>query len=388
MTPIDGVTFREYHPSDRASTAELLSLVYRSGEPYAEADPFLEGEESAYVAEKDGRIVAFFEVGPMQATLPRAPVACAGIAAVAVRPEVRSTGIGRAFMRWALPVLRDHGYAMASLYAFRESFYRAVGYEVVGRRFKVVCPQHRLPRVASDLPVRAMDADGWKDAVPVYEAFAARYAGMNMRTPAQWMTVTRGTGGKTRLFLIGEPAEAYAVVHLQSAFWEEQTVSEVAWSTADGYQGLLAFFRSLAANKTRLAWYEPGDSPFVASHMDQGIAVSLERLMMSRILDVPTTLAGLRPVGSGALTFEVRDPDLADGHGVWDVRWADGRVTAERSTGTPSASMSIGALTQAVHGEPCAEELAASGAIECASGSLEALVQLFPRGRAYCMDFY
>ena len=388
MTPIDGVTFREYEAArDRESAADLLSQVYRSGEPYPDGEDFA-ADGPAYVAERDGRVVAFFVVCPMRTTLPTGPVPCAGIAGVAVRPEARGTGVGRAMMRWALPVLRERGYAMASLYAFRESFYRVVGYEVVGRRFKIVCPQHRLPRVTSNLPVRAMDADGWRGALPVYEAFAARYTGMNMRTPAQWMTVTRGTGGKTRLFLIGEPAEAYAVVHLQGAFWEEQTVSEAAWSSPEGYNGLLAFFRSIASNKTHLAWYEPGDSPFLANHLDQGVQVCVERWMMSRILDVPAAVAGLRPAGSGALTLEVSDPDLPECAGVWDVRWSEGSVVVVRGSGAPDATISIGALTQAVHGEPCAEELAVAGAIRCAPESLAALTQLFPRSRAYCMDFY
>lgn len=389
MSRIEGVAFREYEEArDREQTADLLALVYRNGEPYPEGHMFVEGDEHGYVAERDGRIVAFFVVGPMQATMPAGPLRCAGIAAVAVRPEARSTGIGRAMMRWAVPQLRERGYSLASLYAFRESFYRPVGYEVVGLRYKIVCPHHRLPRVPSDLPVRAMDEDGWKDAVPVYEAFASRYTGMNLRSPAQWLTVTRGTGGKTRLFVIGEPAQAYAVTHLQSAFWEEQMVSEVAWSSPEGYHGLLAFFRSLCANKTQLAWYEPGDSPFLHRHLDQGIKVSVERWMMSRILDVPTAIAALHPAGSGSLSLEVRDPELPDNAGVWDLRWSEGTIEAKRGSGAPEASASIGALTQALHGEPSAEELLAAGGLECAPQAVARLTDLFPRRRAYCMDFY
>lgn len=388
MSRIEGVSFREYDETrDRAQTADLLSLVYRSGEPYPETEKFVEGEEHAYVAERDGRIVAFFLVGPMRSTMPASPLKCAGIAGVAVRPEARSLGIGRAMMRWAVPELRARGYALASLYAFRESFYRTVGYEAVGRRFRIVCPQHRLPAVASPLPVRAMDENGWREASPVYDAFASRYAGMNLRSPAQWLTVTRGTGGKTRLYVIGEPAEAYAVVHLQNAFWEEQMVSEVAWSSPGGYRGLLAFFRSLCANKTQLAWYEPGDSPFLAFHLDQGVKVSLERWMMSRILDVPSALAALGPAGEGSVVLSVDDGDVPENSGAWTVQWSEGQVVATRG-GEPEVAFTIGTLTQALHGEPGAAELAGCGALECTDDVRERLEILFPRGRAYCMDFF
>ncbi|MCO5297048.1 MAG: GNAT family N-acetyltransferase [Fimbriimonadaceae bacterium] len=388
MSPTDGVRFREYTDAqDREQAAELLSLVYRSGEPLPEDRPLVEGDGHAYVAERDGRILAYFEVLPMRATMPRHPVRCAGIAAVAVRPEARGGGLGREMMRWSLPRLRERGYAMASLYAFRESFYRPVGYEVVGRRFRIVCPQSRLPSVASPLEVRAMDEEGWTLAAPVYEAFASNYSGMNLRSPDQWKTVTRGTGGKTRLFVIGDPAEAYAVVHLQSAFWEQQAVSEVAWSSGAGYNGLLAFFRSLASNKSALAWYEPGDSPFLARSLDQGVQVSLERWMTSRVLDVPTVLAALQPAGEGSLGIDVLDPELPENAGQWTVSWSEDGMETVRG-GTPEASASIGALTQAAHGEPCAEELVIAGVMQCQPEARRRLQTLFPRGRAYCMDFF
>lgn len=388
MSPTDGVHFREYvETEDRDQTAGLVTLVYRSGNPLAEGDPLVEPGDHAYVAERDGRIVAFFEVLPMQATMPGGSVRCAGIAAVAVRPEERGSGIGRAMMRWALPQLRERGYAMASLYAFRESFYRPIGYEVVGRRFRIVCPQHRLPSVSSDLPVRAAEETEWRLAEPVYKAFASNYSGMNLRSPEQWKTVTRGTGGKTRLYLIGDPAEAYAVVHLQAAFWEQQSVSEVAWSSGAGYRGLLAFFRSLASNKSHLAWFEPGDSPFVARWLDQGVTVCVERWMMSRILDVDAALSALKPHGEGSLGIEVQDPDLPENAGVWTVRWTQGRVEVARG-GEPEVWSTIGALTQAAHGEPSAVELAASEMLRCRPEALNRLAALFPRGRAYCMDFF
>lgn len=388
MSPTDGVRFREYEESrDRGQAAELLSLVYRSGEPMPEDRPLVDGEGHAYLAERDGRVLAYFEVLPMRATLPRHPVPCAGIAAVAVRPEARSGGLGRAMMRWALAPLRERGYAMASLYAFRESFYRPVGYEVVGRRFQIVCPHARLPHVSSELAVHAADEEGWQRAAPVYEVFARRYSGMNLRSPEQWKTVTRGTGGKTRLFLIGDPAEAYAVVHLQGAFWEQQRVSEVAWSSKAGYDGLLAFFRSLAANKSHLAWYEPGDSPFLARSLDQGVEVSLERWMMSRALDVPTVLRALKPLGEGTLGIDVLDPAIPEHAGPWTITWSSEGIEAKQG-GDAEATLPVGAFTQAAHGEPCAEELLEAGTAQCRPEARPRLAQLFPRGRAYCMDFF
>lgn len=382
---------REYEDAkDREQTADVFAQVYRSGEPMP-ADEKVQGEdESVFVAELDGRIVGAFIVEHMQATLAGAnAVRCGGIAGVAVRPDARQKGVAGAMMRWAIDRLRSDGYAMSHLYGFRESFYRRLGWEVCGRRLKITCPQHRLPRVESTLEVRELEGlQAWTEVEQTYNAFARQYSGMNLRTRSHWIQATRGTKRLARLYAAGDPAEAYCVVHVQTAFWEEQHISEFAWATPEGYRAMLTFFGNVASNKTAISWHEPSDSPFLSSYLDQGVQVAIVRPIMYRILDIPSALAGLAPAGEGALSLQVTDAEVPANSGAWHVEYGSGRATA-----TPAREgeieIDVRALSQALLGEPSFEMLLAHGSLRAPSGEeVEAARRLFTPRPTYCMDFF
>ena len=383
--------FRPYRePEDREATADIFAQIYRSGEPWA-ADEQVEDEDmSVYVGDLDGRIVAAWVVRHMGATLAaESSVRCGGVAGVAVRPDARSSGVGTSLMRWAIQRMRDDGYALSHLYAFRESWYRRLGWEVCGARMKIQCPQHRLPEIRSNLQAREVLGEGaWKVIEPVYQSFASNYSGMNVRTASQWVTVTRGTKSLARVFAIGDPAEAYCVSHVQTAFWEEQHVSEVAWSSREGYDALLAFLRSVASNKTALTWYEPPDSPFLAQHTEQGVKVSLDRPIMYRVLDLEVSLSALRPDGAGEFTMAVLDEDVPENRGPWRIAFGAHGIEIAKAVDA-DIEIDIRRLSQAVLGEPSFATLLRHGLIRCGSeGAAAAAAKLFSPRPVYCMDFF
>src|SRR5438046_3116937 len=130
---------RDSRPEDLDQLANVWSNTFNRGQPYLD-EPLIEEWERAYVAELDGRIVGAFSNYQMRTQCRGAELPNAGIAAVGVLPEHRHKGIGRDMMRWSLPALKEQGFALASLYAFRESYYRNFGYEVAGRRWEIFCP--------------------------------------------------------------------------------------------------------------------------------------------------------------------------------------------------------------------------------------------------------
>nr|HWA84206.1 GNAT family N-acetyltransferase [Fimbriimonadaceae bacterium] len=141
------IVVRPYEPQDQEQTWHVRAMTYNSGRPipieqqvYRTATP--------YVGELDGRIVGTFVIMDMTCTRgSRAAWKTGGIAGVAVLPEARQAGVGGAMMRWALRHMRENGYVLAALYAFRETYYRKFGYEVCGLRHKVTCPTSRLPKI-------------------------------------------------------------------------------------------------------------------------------------------------------------------------------------------------------------------------------------------------
>ena len=126
-------------------------------------------------------MLAAFKIHDMTATRGEAVIKCGGVAAFAVSPEYRGAGIGQDLMLWAMKRKRDENLPLASLYAFKESYYRKLGWEVAGWRYRITCPNARLPKNRCELPVNRLKQSDWLRLQPAYKQFAMRYSGMNIR---------------------------------------------------------------------------------------------------------------------------------------------------------------------------------------------------------------
>ena len=123
---------RPYEPRDIEGFWRVGDLTYNSGQTTPLENRTFKNRRG-FVGELDGEVLGIFSV--VDFTCNRGPdtvLKCAGIAGVAVSPAHRHLGVGSKMMAWAIPHLKAEGYQMASLYGFRESFYRKAGYEVCG----------------------------------------------------------------------------------------------------------------------------------------------------------------------------------------------------------------------------------------------------------------
>jgi predicted acetyltransferase len=276
---------------------------------------------------------------------------------------------------------------MASLYAFREPFYRRFGYEVCGKRLKITCPAARLPKIASQLPIRRLRPEDWRELDGCYSRYAHARSGLSLRTEKLWTRVLAENRPLT-IYAAGDPVEAYAVVSHNWAFWSTDHVSDVAWCTRSGYEALFEIFGGLAINKMALSWFEPSDSPFYASYLDQGVEVAVDRPVMYRVCDVPGALRSLRPQGRGEFTLRVRDEVVPETAGPWRVRFSPGTVEVE-PCGDAEIDMDIRPFAQAFLGEPGLADLRRAGVVECTSeAAWVAASELLPASPVICADFF
>jgi predicted acetyltransferase len=279
---------------------------------------------------------------------------------VAVLPEVRQRGIGHEMMLWSLAEMKRRGHALAALYAFRESYYRRLGYEVVGRRFKLTVPQHRLPRLDVDMLLRQLTTSDLHLLDPCYREFGRKVAGVNHRTAHQW----NQRMGKTPplIYAVGDPVQAYAWVSFEGTFWEPLTVGEFVYSSIESYRNLLGALAGLCINRSALVWYEPSTGPYLTRYLDQGSIAALERPAMFRVLDVPAALRCLLPLPglSGEFTFEVDDPQMPENSGPWRVIYdADGVIVTRCDEA--ALHFDVPTFTQALLGEPSLTQLMSEG---------------------------
>src|SRR5689334_1143208 len=107
----------------------VRELTYNNGQPIPPEKRVVSTTARAFVAESNDEITGAYVVLDLTCTCRGALLNCGGIAAVAVHPAVRASGVGSAMMRQAVRDMRDQGIQMASLYAYREWYYRRFGYE-------------------------------------------------------------------------------------------------------------------------------------------------------------------------------------------------------------------------------------------------------------------
>lgn len=381
------MVIRAYEETDRGELSRIWSIAFRGGRPRPEEEPIVE-DNSVYVAEKAGKLVGGFTIEHMTATRGEATLRCGGVAAVAVLPEHRHEGIGRDMMLFALNEMKAKGFAVSSLYAFREGYYRAFGWECCGKRFKIQVPTEKLPDVKTGLAVRQASSDEWGELRRVYERFARRYSGMNIRTESQWRWVVREGDPQPHVYIVGNPAEAYLIIRQLGEFWGDTQVSEVVWDSIEGYDGVLATLRNLGINRTSIWWYEPSDGPFVVGNLERGVEVSLSRPIMFRAIDVRVALEGLVAEGEGEFTLGIEDELIPSNRGPFRVRYSPAGVSVEDAS-SAELEMDVRQFTQALLGEPSLDRLLVHGLVRVRSeGAAKAACSLLSARPTYCLDFF
>lgn len=383
----------KFEPCTKENQAELFRLwadVWARGQAYAPEDQCLEPGEQAFLAIEDGRCAGAWMEYAVDLTRGFDTLKGIGVAGVAVPGEYRHAGVGKAMMREALKRMRERGIAVATLYGFRESYYRQFGYEVCGLRYRITCPHECMPRLQPDLPIRRINPDDLSPIKPCYETFARNHSGMWLRTDHYWKR--RLGKSPPMIYAAGDPVEAYCWTSMEGSFWDELRFGEVVWSTPRGYHSILALMEGLAINRGSIVWNEPTRSPFVAEFMQEKTLVATERLIMYRAVDVPQSVRSLSPVSadvSGSFSIEVDDVLLPENRGPWRITYGNGKVQVEKQSEPADIGMSIKRFSQLLMGEPNAHTLADCGLMRLGRAEvLDQALMVFSPKTVACWDFF
>lgn len=377
---------RPFRPEDADAYFEIMSATYGSGVPVSAEDRKLPTTRTC-VAEIGGAVAGVAKMNDYVCTRGAAELRSAGIAAVAVSPAHRRSGVGAALVSWAVRFAREEGFEVSSLYPFRAPYYRKFGYETVGKRLTIHSPAPRLPKPKSDLCVRKLVPTDWQLIRTCYEGFARARSGFHIRDEKRWNDVLTARDHPVA-YGFGDPLEAYAIVAHKADFWETQKVAEVAWTTEAGHRAILAWFSGLVENKTAVEWSEPSDSPYVARFNDQGVDIKLAQPIMMRAVNVEAAIRRLRPSASGELTFEVLDELIPENRGPWRASFSENRVEIDKC-GQADLTFDSGSFACALMGEPSVLDLARNGLVQVReSAAVSAAARLLPPLPVSCWDFF
>lgn len=384
---MEGLVSHVLQPEESGRFHRIWEFVYNKGNALPEGRSWTYDGDIVLGVEVHGQPAGAAILGRHQVNRSGATLSMGAVAEVGVLPEYRLAGVGREIMRLALETMVEEGMQLSCLYAFREPYYRNMGYEVSGIRTEIKCPGHRLPNPPVTLPLRQISAQDFHELKPCYEAFARAHNGATLRTDAQWR---RRFGIRTPLiYAVGDPVEAYFWTQMEGWFWEDLSLGEVVWSTARGYESLMGALNGLCINRTALTWFEPEQGPFAAQYLDQGMSVSASRWTMWRVLDMVSSMEALRPHSTGSFVVQIEDENLAANTGSWLVEFSPEGVSCSRTQQSPDIVAGIAPWSQAFLGSPSLTRLVELGKIECKDPEkLRVASNLLSPNSVVCTEFF
>ncbi len=372
--------FKTADEGDHDALNHIWAHVYGDGDTSEALDPPSDGQ-TYYIGYVDGTPAWAAQTHTYD--IVRRPwdftLKCAGVAGVATLVEHRNSGLAQFCMRRLLEECRSLKFDVSLLYAYRDSYYRKVGYGTCGWRWHIKVPATRLPKLVPQLPARQLKAEECESALGAcYLQFISKFSGSHVRSSASWK---QRLGRKPSfIYAVGDPVEGYFWGRGKE-FWGELEIGELAWSTRKGYESVLATIRGMANNQTTVSWNEPARSPYLSQYFDQDSEFTMHRPTMARIIDLPGLLAKV-PGGDG-LVIEVDDPCLPENSGRWACGPSAGRTDKETNASGP-----IAAWSQALFGQPSVDDLITEGQIDAQPNVVPLLNQLLPASPVVCMEFF
>jgi predicted acetyltransferase len=255
-------------------------------------------------------------------------VPMAGIAGVVVSPEYRGRGVGNRLMRGVLERSRELGAPLTALYPATVPFYRHLGYEFGGGRYRFTFPASELRRLGGkETGLRRgvpEDAQLLLDLVGTIRA-ANRESG-----PLVWPVseVRRWLEDDQNFCYIAE--DGFVVYAWDSG---DLRVDELV---AGSEQTLRALWSTVGTGssiaKSVHVYAAPQDPVHLLAGTEAAIDTQVQRWMF-RLVDAPAAFAarGWAPGAELELPLELTDPELPDNAGSWSLRVSSGGAELVRA---------------------------------------------------------
>ncbi|HET9327083.1 MAG TPA: GNAT family N-acetyltransferase [Candidatus Eisenbacteria bacterium] len=383
------IRYRPARRTDVETLAELGSRTYRVASVEKRREFYTDHPRftlrDVRVVELEGQVVASLVLYPLQAWVRGQKLPLTGIGSVAVSPEHRRRGVGEAAMRAALREMRQRANHLSILYAFRNSYYRKLGYGVIEHLHQLAVSASNLPLADESRRVRRLMLPDRSAVEALYERVAQQGHFAISRTaewwerrlwnyPGDWVVYEGRRRGQVEGYLY------YEVENSHGPFRLAVSLNEFVAATPEAHRGLVGHLASLRDQVEEIHHASPHDGAWAAllrtaqnlrpaaeigPYLDTG---GLATGAMMRITDVKGALEMLPITSSatGEIALEIQDPVLPVNARVYHVTAREGRlhVGPEPSRRLPRLSAAIDVLSPIVTGT-----LSAARAVEVSLAS-------------------
>ncbi|MCU1370193.1 MAG: family N-acetyltransferase [Ilumatobacteraceae bacterium] len=348
-----------------------------------------------------GEVAAASHIRPFRQWFGGRAVPLAGFSPVAVLPEHRGAGLGRAVTAGQYADLRERGEVIAGLFPASLALYRAVGFECAGSYVHRRFPANDIARIrpARPVDVRRGTVD---DVAAVHRCHASAAPGRDGtvdRSTLWWEDRLPPDLDATMLYVVDDPGApgelvGYAIYRHGTArapYDYSVVVSEVLSNDPDVVRALWRVVASSGSQAPDLDVIGPAEDDLflLADHAAPDVVRSEIRWML-RLVDVPGAVAARGwPAGaSGRVHLAVVDEHAPWNHGTWILEVADGEARATPG-GDGTVEASIGGLSSWWAGYAPATRLARTGHLRSADRrALVTMDGLLPAAPPVLPDFY
>lgn len=387
---------------DLAGMGECFRLGF--GARDAEREEWIRGldpDRAVVVRGHRGEVAAAAHIRPLEQWFGGRAVPLAGFSPVAVLPEHRGKGWGRAVTAGHYPDLRDRGEVIAGLFPASVALYRSVGFELAGSYVhrRIPAAHFVAMRPGPEVRVRRGTVDDVAAVHRCYERLASRVDGSVTRTTAWWARRLPPDLADTVLYVVDDPQRpgdlrgygSYRHGKARAPYDYSVVVSEVHADDGDALRALWRVIGSSGSQAPDVEVIGPADDLlFLLLGASDPLAVRSEIRWMLRLVDAAGAVAarGWRPGLRGRVDLEI-----ADEHAPWNAgRWrleVDQGAASLVPGGAGTIEVGIGALSSWWAGYARARTLAATGLLRAADEpALATLDALGATSPPVLVDFY
>lgn len=349
-----------------------------------------------------GGVAAASHIRPFAQWFGGRPVPLGGYSPVAVMPEHRGRGLGRALVVDHFADLRDRGEVIAGLFPASVGLYRAAGFELAGSYVHRRLPAAHLAALASapDVAVRRGTTDDVAAVHRAHERMARARDGMVSRTRPWWRHRLPEDLAATMLYVVeagwtdGRELAGYAIYRTAPArgpYDYSVVVSEVLADEPDVLRALWRVVGSSGTQAPDVSVIGPGEDPlFLLLGAADPEAVRSEIRWMVRLVDAAGAVAarGWNPAARGRVDLSVDDQHAPWNAGRWrlEVEGGSGRLTRG---GDGTVEISVQGLSSWWAGYAPARTLVTTGHVRCADPQVLATLHGLGAAAAPTLtDFY
>jgi hypothetical protein len=324
----------EYEMKDARLSPEALLKKVRE-DPRSMQDMHWDSQVAAFL-DDDQTMLATMTVVPWTARFDGHDVSMGGIGGVASLPQYRRGGAIRACFDVALREMYGNGTLLSYLYPFSTAFYRKFGYELG-------CDWVKWRLKLSGMPEPEVSGH-WELSEPE-RALAGDVRAVDRVRQSRYNCMVVG-GDTEYLYLQDDPfaTKRYSYVYYDEAGRPRAHMTVVpgngeldcprfVFNDREGFLGLLALLKRLAADHSHATAYLPVDVDLrgVLPEWSFGnVERTVQQQGMVRAVNVEGLLRLARMRGEGCLRVAVKDGQIAQNDGCFEVSFAPGRENRVR----------------------------------------------------------